>query len=349
MKRALPAVTATALLLGCAPSEQVPRWANEDNWEPSRAARPLSAPQDDVRAPYFQALRDGYRTVAERERDSFDWWDARRLIDKAQAASEARPVPLFEAPLPGETGDALAAAAAELNRYIFAPGAQKRAALQIGEAQVLYDDWYQEAEDDNDADLIAARRDEFEAFMILLRLSADLPGNLAVVLPKDGETGGIEITRAGETVVLDTPYAAAGTDPDRFGDVQVEEGEIRDAFADARAAAPPPSRWFCVSFPFEGTRITDDNFGPVLEAALEVRRRAAAEVLITGQADALGTRQVNQTLSRLRADAVRSSLLRQLQDAQDTIFSVKAVGERKLNLPDEGCPGTERRVIIQVR
>ena len=92
-----------------------------------------------------------------------------------------------------------------------------------------------------------ACRERFEALMELIRDLAELPGDLAVVLPEEGEIGGIELSQRGKTVRLDRPWAAEATGAE-LGDVPVAESEIREAFGAALAAQPKPPATYEIYF-----------------------------------------------------------------------------------------------------
>lgn len=360
MSRVRAATALAVLLAGCAPSEQKPGWLSGDDWV-------YNAPATEAAAdPYFDALVEGYREAARFELAEYDWNDASAFLDKAEAAAARREVPPFSSddrPVGGDSEADLRAAEAELNGYINSPGARLRAGEQIGKAQVLYDWWHEEAEEGfgeasprHNADIIKSRREAFEEMMFFVKSFGDLPANMAVVLPKDGVTGGIEMTpvgRAGDKVLLDQAWATAGTG-ERWGEIPTTEDEMTDAFAAASGAMPPPSKWYCVLFPTGSAKVGDGNFSSIWAATWEARNREGSELLITGQADRPGDTGANLALSSRRAAAVRASVLRQLQDARGKLVSVRAIGERTVaEVPGDDDPacagGDQRRVVIQVR
>jgi outer membrane protein OmpA-like peptidoglycan-associated protein len=179
---------------------------------------------------------------------------------------------------------------------------------------------------------------------------------MAVVLPEEsgGDPGGIELSQGDKTVALDRPFAAAGTG-EKLGDVPVEEGEIREAFADALAAQPKPPVEFTFTFDFNSTRISDEGYLLIAQAAEEALSRAAAEVIVTGYADAPGTGGANLALSRSRAVVVRREVLRELgvreraPESKNVSMSVTAKGERDLAVETAGLKRENRRVVILVR
>lgn len=336
------------------------------------ARAPFSAPGDlvgtkwDVGAladlplnedPYLGGLQEGYTALAVKERDLFDWVDAAEYAARARAAASGRaPEPLEAAAfgIGGEAGTTLAEARQELLGYIASEGAMLRAGRQIADAQVKYDCWVEESEEGLE-DPITECRDAYALLIILARDLGALPEDMAVVLPeKDGQIGGIEISQGDKTVALDRAFAAAGTGK-KLGDVPVTEGEIRDAFAGALGAQPPPPVEFTVNFDFNSSRIDDDGYLEIAKAAEEALGRAAAEVLVTGYADAPGDTSANLALSRSRAARVRQEISRELgariADSPGAKVEVvtTAKGEQGLIVKTSAAERSNRRVVILVR
>ena len=343
------------LLASCAEGDiSGPGDFSGDKWNADAvAALPLTGD------PLLDALQEGYVALARAELEEFDWADGAEFNARAAQASTG------EAPKPfdpksrvpdGPEAEALGEAVLELTGYLQKDGARKRAGRQIGEAQVLFDCWVQESQEGHQSEDIERCRTSFQEMMILVRALAQLPGDLAVVLPeKEGEIGGIQLEQAGRQVTLDRAFAAAGTG-EKFGDVPVEEGEIRDAFAGALAAQPKPPVKFTLNFDFNSTRISDEAFDLIAQSAEEALSRAAAEVIVTGFTDAPGSPGANLALSRSRAQAVRREVLRELgeheaggRDTKKVSVTARAKGERNLVVESADRQIENRRVEILVR
>ncbi|MFK7943286.1 MAG: OmpA family protein [Paracoccaceae bacterium] len=305
---------------------------------------------------YLAALQEGYTKLALKERALFDWVDAAEYAGRARAASGGTaPEPLDPKVfgIGGDVGTTLAEARLELRGYLASEGAMLRAGRQIGEAQVSYDCWVEEAEEGHQLKEITACRDRYALLILLVRDLGALPDNMAVVLPeKEGTIGGIEITQDDRTVTLDKAFAAAGTG-EKLGDVPVTEGEIRDAFAGALAAQPPPPVEYTVTFDFNSSRIDDDGFLEIAKAAELALSRPVAEIIVTGYADAPGATSENLVLSRGRAARVRREVLRELGSREVTgpKIEVAATGKGEQGLlVNTGSPErSNRRVVILVR
>lgn len=346
---------AIAVIFGLAACDPVnlsrPEGLSDKKWDVGPVAgAPL--PED----PYLAALQEGYVRLARTELAEFDWVDGAEFIDRAEAvAGGARVAPFKVADRvsDGPELEALTDAEAELGGFIASTGAMLRAGRQIGEAQVHFDCWVQEAEEGHQSADIETCREAYTLMMVLVRDLGALPKNMAVVLPeKSGEIGGIELAQNGKTVTLDSAFAAAGTG-EKLGDVPVDEGEIRDAFAGALAAQPKAPVKFTVLFASGSTRIDDEGYDVIARAAEEAFSRPAAEFVVTGFTDRTGSVSANRRLSGLRAAAVRREILREIgakpDDTGKMSIATNAKGATQFADPDDTAAASNRRVEILVR
>ncbi len=347
MKRLL-LVGALACMASCTATEREQGWLNGDAWS-VESAQALPAPQD----PYLAALREGYLKLAAVELAEYDWNDAAEFRGRAVRASNGQrfgPLDPGAMRIPQAAGEGLTTAYVEITNYVASEGAMLRAARQIGEAQVQFDCWVKEAEEGHQVDDIAACRDAYQLMIVLIRDLAQLPDNMAVVLPEEGggAPGGIELAQGGKKILLDRPYAAAGIG-EAFGDLPVAEGEIKDAFAGALAARPKPPKEFVITFEFNSTVVDDQAFEAILLAAADARSRPAAEVIVTGFADAVGDGAANLAISRRRAAIVAETIENELRNHEEVSFQSGGKGERELVVNKPGREEENRRVVILVR
>lgn len=342
------ALVAIVALTACTETERDQGWLDGSAWSVESAAA-LPAPDD----PYLEGLYEGYLKLAEAELADYDWNSAAEFRARAVRASRGGPVSPTD-PATRRIAEAeregLTAAYTEITAYIASEGAMLRAARQVGDAQVQFDCWVEQAAEGHQEEDIATCRDAYQLLIVLIRDLAQLPDNMAVVLPDDdgAAPGGIELAQGGKTITLDRPFAAAGVG-EAFGDLPVAEGEIRDAFAGALAARPKPPKEFVITFDFNATRITDQAFEQVLLAADEARSRPAAEVIVTGFSDAVGDSAANLAISARRAQVVADAIYNELRDEETVTFMRGAKGERELAVNKPGREETNRRVVILVR
>ena len=325
----------------------VPDWADGSAWDVTEVeALPVNTD------PYFRALQKGYLTLARSELAQYDWIDGARYLSKSAAASKGSAIPVADAEdrgLDAPEGSELFEGGQRLKAYIASPGPMLRAPQQIGEAQVHYDCWLEQLEEGHQTKQIQDCRDLFEGTMQLVTDLAALPDNMAVVLPKNGVVGGIELAhQSGNKVTLDQAFAAAGTGDD-VGNLPVHESEIREAFAGALGSQPPPPVIYEIYFDFNSTRITDVAHEQIIAAAKEAHKRGAGEVLISGHADAVGDTDANRAISHARAARVATAVHDEMPEAHIVEISHKGHGETKLAVETARQEALNRRVVVIVR
>jgi len=183
------------------------------------------------------------------------------------------------------------------------------------------------------------------------RVAEPSPEDLVVVVPAaDGTVGSVAVTRGSERVVLDSPYAVARV----RGTAGVEVGrttgaEVRAAFGAALEAQPPRPAAFTVFFVFGTDEPTPESRQLIARIATEISGWPAAEVVVVGHTDRVGSEAENDELSRQRAQRVA----RLLQDAGigEERIRVAGRGEREplVATEDEVPEPRNRRVDITVR
>lgn len=175
--------------------------------------------------------------------------------------------------------------------------------------------------------------------------------DLYVVLPdREGKAGAVTVTHAGDQKVLDSPYAAARIKVEgRLETGVVPEQEVREVFGPALDAQPLRPVSFTLYFVQGRDELTADS-RPVLERVFtEIEHRPAAEIVVIGHTDRVGTVQYNDALSLQRAEKVRGDLVR-LGIPLDRI-QVAGRGAREPLIPteDQVPEPRNRRVEITVR
>ena len=101
--------------------------------------------------------------LAERERAEYDWGDSRRFADKALLAAEGQIVNAdapYDRRIPADKVDELTTAYWKLNS-LFDEGGRLNAPVDTAVAQVSFDCWIQEQEENHQADDIGVCRDMF--------------------------------------------------------------------------------------------------------------------------------------------------------------------------------------------
>lgn len=193
----------------------------------------------------------------------------------------------------------------------------------------------------------------FTAVMAVLILFSGGPRTeeVVIVLPDaDGHVGTVIVTRGTERVVLDRPFLAS-----RFSSAGVLELEplgeqsVRQAFQTTLAALPRRPMTFVLYFVSATDELTEESRLELGKVLAELRERAAADIVLVGHTDRVGSDESNDELSRKRAERVKAELLQQGVAAE----RLRAVGrgERELSVPtaDEVEEPRNRRVEVFVR
>ena len=185
----------------------------------------------------------------------------------------------------------------------------------------------------------------------LLLAACSTTKTLVVLLPEEnGASSAVTVGEGTRAAVLDAPLTAATVDMrGNIDRAAVTQEEVQRTFGEALAAQPPKPLSFTLYFDIASTEVTPDS-QPIFEALfVEVAKRQAVEVQVTGHTDRVGTDATNDRLSLERAQAVRDILI---QRGLKTSF-IRAVGrgerEPLIATPDEQPEPRNRRVEVIVR
>lgn len=300
---------------------------------------------------FLGALFDGYVARARSELAAPDWPDTAVLVDRI------RQVAAGEAPPPFELADyelspvfvaALTPARAELEALLANPGAQLRAPAALGRAQVEFDCWVEQAEEGWQTAEIAACQTGFDTATAEVREAAELPASFAVVLPEEGEIGGIMLSDGTNRMLLAEVNAGAGMDG-AMRQLPLADSEVATTFKDALGARPLPAREFTLVFAYNATRLDPGAEAALAEIVADIARRPAAEVIVTGHTDAPGDVATNQAISRSRALAVQAAIKGQVPAGAKVRYRLAAKGETAMVVPTAQPEEANRRVSVLVR
>jgi len=249
----LAAIGGAALLLGaCAGSLQTAR-----DTAPAGSA-------------FDQALHAGYVQLAESEWHEGDLGDTGAFAERAIASTKGRVLPeaLSARSLPAGAVDDLTAARGSLMAALDA-GARDRIADQAARAQVMFDCWMQEQEENNQPPDIARCRGGFE----------DAMARVAAAMKPPEEP---------QPVVQKAP-----------------EPEPKPA----PVQAVPANATFVVYFDLDSTELSDHALEVITKAVKTAREIGDAKVVVTGHTDTSGSSSYNEALAERRAQAVAARLM----------------------------------------
>ena len=215
---------------------------------------------------FARELHKGYVQLAQRELDENDFADARAFALRARRAGTGQPEPP-ENPglrkLPAKHHASLSEARGRL-RAAFDAGARTTAPRSAARAQLMYECWAQEQEENFQPDDIAACRTGFETAMT--QVAARLQ-----------------------------PQKAESTRP---------EGGIIKASASAVAPAVPQKTRFTVLFDLDAADIKAAAREVIDQAIARAKVLGATAIKVSGHTDRVGPADYNRRLSERRADAV---------------------------------------------
>ena len=188
---------------------------------------------------------------------------------------------------------------------------------------------------------------------VLLGLAgcAQLSDRVILLPGPNGQAGAVEVQSlaSGAKARLDRPYARADV---RGGDIEsgvTSPAAVDEAYGELSRAQPARPRAFVVRFQANSDQLTADSQPVLAEALALLPSLPAAEMIVTGHTDRVGTLEANDKLSIVRAQAV-SELLVKAGVARELI-SVVGRGEREPLIPtaDEVAEPGNRRVDIKLR
>lgn len=171
-----------------------------------------------------------------------------------------------------------------------------------------------------------------------------------ILLPQaDGSPSAVEVTAGGQRLLLDRPFASAELRNGSLAAAQTDAEAVRKIYGSLLAQQPARPRSFTVQFEANGSRLA-----PSAEPVITAMRAAlaalpAAEVVITGHTDRVGTVEANDRLSLVRAETVREILVG--AGLARAGITVVGRGEREPVVPtaDEVAEARNRRVEIKIR
>ena len=179
---------------------------------------------------------------------------------------------------------------------------------------------------------------------------ASVVGDRIILLPQaDGSPSALEVSAGGQRLRLDKPYATAELRDGSLTPGLSNAQAVQDAYGALLAQQPARPRNFTVQFEPNGNRLAAGADAVLTELRAALANLPAAEVVITGHTDRMGTVEANDRLSLVRAEAVREILV--TAGVARSAITVAGRGEREPAVPtaDEVAEARNRRVEIKIR
>lgn len=199
--------TAALLLAACAQEAEFARsWLEQnlpkETYQTAKDTEPTGSA-------FNRQLYDGYIALAAAEREEYDWGDSSHFAEKALAAAEDQdvdPDPLYGRSLPSDTVGELKAARKSLSSLL-QRGARNKVPATAAEAQVGFDCWAQEQEENHQSEDITACRDRFYAAIGRVQSAMGLRKDDYVVYFNSGSA---DLARQQLDKVMDAAVTAKG-------------------------------------------------------------------------------------------------------------------------------------------
>ncbi len=155
------------------------------------------------------------------------------------------------------------------------------------------------------------RFDRWQSIGLLAALcSGACSTGTVILLPEEsGRETAVSVRQGDKEVLLKEPYAAARQTPFGPQAYRSNPDQVQSTFGAALAAQPMRPLQFTLYFVEGKDELTDESKQIVERVFSEISRRPVPDVLIVGHTDAVGTDQLNDALSRQRAETIRAALI----------------------------------------
>jgi len=196
------------MLAACAEQGQMAStWIQRNIYQEPYAAAEAAEPMG---SEFNRRLYEGYLALAASEREEYDWRDSAAFSRKALAAADDQdvaPDALYDRKLPESARGDLSAARKELTALL-QKGAREKAPAIAAEAQVSFDCWMQEQEENWQPEDIAACRERFRVALAQVRTAMGYASGAQVVYFK---TGSADVAKAQLEKLMKAAALAKGT------------------------------------------------------------------------------------------------------------------------------------------
>ena len=125
--------------------------------------------------------------------------------------------------------------------------------------------------------------------------------------------------------------------------------KLKPGYSALLDSLPPSAKGFAITFPIDVTKIPADQRSVLEQIRNELSTRPGAQIEVAGFTDSLGPEELNDKISKDRADSVAQ----ELRDFGFAVAPEDALGrgefEARDKLGDEKADETYRRVVVIVR
>lgn len=187
-----------------------------------------------------------------------------------------------------------------------------------------------------------------------LALAAGLGGcyntGTVILLPeKDGHDTAVEVKQGKDSFVLDKPYAAVRQQPAGALPYTADQKEVDARFGAALAAQPMRAESFTLYFLEGQDEFTVESKQDFEKVLVEITKYPVPDVVVVGHTDTVGNSQLNDDLSRKRAETVRAKFIERGIKPENIVAYGRGKRELLVKTGDNVPEPKNRRVEIVVR
>jgi outer membrane protein OmpA-like peptidoglycan-associated protein len=191
------------------------------------------------------------------------------------------------------------------------------------------------------------------AAVVLLLATGCSPHHMVILTPDpDGHVGKAEVLTDGGSQLLEKPggmTTVSGRLSAPSPATVASPDFINTTFADVMAIEPTPHEKFILFYHTNTTELVSESQGTIAIILDAIKRRKAVSISISGHTDSAGSIQLNENLSRSRADGIRALLIQNGIDAERLTVSYHGKGNQLVPTADGVAEPRNRRVEIIVR
>jgi outer membrane protein OmpA-like peptidoglycan-associated protein len=171
-----------------------------------------------------------------------------------------------------------------------------------------------------------------------------------VLLPAaDGHRSAVVVRDRDSELLLDRPYASIASGGGARQSYQSSPEDVQSRFGAALAAQPMRPNSYVLYFEPGGDILTAESQAELVKMRQEVVKRVAAEVMVIGHTDRVGSQQLNDELSKKRAEMVRDLLIESGVAAEKLETIGRGERDPLVATEDEVDEPRNRRVEINLR
>ncbi|HSW15337.1 MAG TPA: OmpA family protein [Solimonas sp.] len=171
-----------------------------------------------------------------------------------------------------------------------------------------------------------------------------------ILLPDaQGKVGKILVSRDGKQTLLETAYGTAEVGTITVSRTEGSAAEVHEQYHPQLAGLPPRPLSYTLYFVADSDGLTADSLKQAPAILAEIGKRPAAEVVVIGHTDRMGSDSYNDLLSLARARAIRDELAALGFDKARLKFAGRGEREPVVATADDVGEARNRRVEINVR